>query len=195
MTTEQPGTPEVWQAILQLQKPFESLRCALRDRAPGRCVGIHRSCRTTALTALSEKMCWGQQGSTAISSSSHPTIALSGMTLQGVSSQGCLDWERDVLSLPCFSGCPFAVKSLNNLALFSLTIWAIPHHTNYLPALPLLTYLIFFPLPIPPSLFPGTLLHHNKLQFLSHSFTQMKSPRNSSALPGPFSPSSRYAIP
>lgn len=99
------------------------------------------------------------------------------------------------LSLPCFSGCPFAVKSLNNLALFSLTIWAIPHHTNYLPALPLLTYLIFFPLPIPPSLFPGTLLHHNKLQFLSHSFTQMKSPRNSSALPGPFSPSSRYAIP
>lgn len=88
-------------------------------------------------------------------------------------------------SLPCFSGCHFALKSSNNLALFSLTIRAMPHCINFFPFLLLITYVICFPLLIPPSLFPGTLFHRSKLLFLSHSFTQMKSLRNSSALPGP----------
>ena len=77
------------------------------------------------------------------------------------------------------------LENLQTTCLFSLTIWAMPHHTNFFPFLQFITYIMFFPVLIPPSLFPGTLFHHSKLLVLSHSFRQMRSPRNSAALTHP----------
>lgn len=77
--------------------------------------------------------------------------------------------------LPCFSGYQFALKSPNNLSLQSHnTDNATSYQLLPLPSIHNLHYLS--PLLIPPSLVPGTLFHHSKLLFLSHSFSKWDHP-------------------
>lgn len=136
------GNPSAPEAIWKL-------KVCTQDRAPGRCVCIHSSCITTALPALSEEMCWGQQGSTAISSSSYLTRAFSGTTLQGVASQDCLDWERDVLP-PVL----FRTPLCSEICPQTTCLFWVPHHSNFFPfpSTPNLHYLLstsysFFSIP------------------------------------------------
>lgn len=136
------GNPSAPEAIWKL-------KVCTQDRAPGRCVCIHSSCITTALPALSEEMCWGQQGSTAISSSSYLTRAFSGTTLQGVASQDCLDWERDVLP-PVL----FRTPLCSEICPQTTRLFWVPHHSNFFPfpSTPNLHYLLstsdsFFSIP------------------------------------------------